>query len=179
MSGSHGISAAERGTVYHGILERLDFTKSVNEGRTYIEGEMVRLKEQGVFTGEELGSVSSGKIMKFFESSLGKRAAKAYSEGCLHREQPFETKITMGGEDVLVQGVIDCYFEEPDGIVLYDYKTNRIDKTKPPEEEQERIVSLYRTQLDLYSNALEDALGKKVKERYLYLFSIDREVEVR
>ena len=85
----------------------------------------------------------------------------------------------MGGEDVLVQGVIDCYFEEPDGIVLYDYKTNRIDKTKPPEEEQECIVSLYRTQLDLYSNALEDALGKKVKERYLYLFSIDREVEVR
>ena len=179
MSGSHGISAAERGTVYHGILERLDFTKSVNEGRTYIEDEMDRLKEQGVFTGEELGSVSSGKIMKFFESSLGKRAAKAYSEGCLHREQPFETKITMGGEDVLVQGVIDCYFEEPDGIVLYDYKTNRIDKTKPPEEEQERIVSLYRTQLDLYSNAIEDALGKKVKERYLYLFSIDREVEVR
>ena len=178
MSGSHGVSAAERGTVYHGILERLNFTKAVNDGKAYIESEMDRLKEQGVFTEEELESVSSGKIMKFFESDLGKRAAKAYAEGKLYREQTFEAKIKMSGEDVLVQGVIDCYFEEADGIVLYDYKTNRIDRAKPLQEEQERITAMYRTQLELYSNALKDALGKDVKEKYLYLFSIDKEIEV-
>ena len=74
--------------------------------------------------------------------------------------------------------MIDCYFEEADGIVLYDYKTNRIDRAKPLQEEQERITAMYRTQLELYSNALKDALGKDVKEKYLYLFSIDKEIEV-
>ena len=97
----------------------------------------------------------------------------------LYREQTFETKIEVQGEDVLVQGVIDCCFEEPDGMVLLDYKTNYIDRKKSIDEEKKRLVSMYKTQLDLYSDALEDALGKKVKEKYLYLFSLGSEVEVR
>lgn len=179
IRGKAGVTAAERGTAYHGVMERLDFDRAESEGAAYIESEMARLREDGVFSAEELESVDTKRIAAFFDTGLGKRAASACRKNMLYKEQTFESKIEISGEDVLVQGVIDCFFEEPDGIVLLDYKTNFIDRSKNIDEEVERIISMYQKQLDIYSDALKSALGKTVKEKYLYLFSIDREVEVR
>lgn len=77
------------------------------------------------------------------------------------------------GEVVLVQGVIDCLFEEGDGLVLLDYKTDRKESGQ-----FEEIASRYRGQLDLYARAVNDILGLKVREKYLYLFSAGIEVRV-
>lgn len=179
MRGKEAVSAARRGTVYHGIMERLDFVRASAEGIPYITQTMSRIKEDGIFTDEEIKAVSPEKINAFFGTELGKRAAAAAEQNRLFREQTFEAKMQVSGEDVLVQGVIDCCFEEPDGIVLLDYKTNYVDRSLGIDEEIKRVVSMYETQLDIYSDALEDALRKTVKEKYLYLFSLDREVKVR
>jgi len=69
------------------------------------------------------------------------------------------------GETLLLQGVVDCYFEEPDGIVLVDYKTDYVAPGNV-----ETIRERYKVQILYYARALEMLTGKKVKEKYIYLF---------
>ncbi len=178
MKGRSGITAAEKGTAYHGVMERADFTKAAGYGEAYIIECMDGLVRDGVFTEEEMKAVDPEKIRKFFDTDLGKRAAAAAEKGVLYKELPFESKVLVNGEDVLVQGVIDCCFEEPDGIVLVDYKTNYIDRKKGLDKEAERMRELYTTQLSAYARAIQKAMGKTVKERYLYLFGADTEVSI-
>ena len=179
MRGREGVTAGRRGTAYHSVMEALDFSRAGREGIKYVTECMASLVRDGLFTEEEMRKVSPGKILGFFESGLGKRAVSASEHGVLYKEQTFESKMRVSGEDVLIQGVADCFFEEEDGIVLLDYKTNYIDRDKDLDEEIRRVTELYRAQLEAYQDALEKATGKRVKEKYLYLFSLDREVEVR
>ena len=74
-------------------------------------------------------------------------------------------------DEVLLQGIIDAFIVEDDGIILVDYKTDRV---KSEEELRER----YQKQIMLYSDALEAILGKKVKRRVLYSFYLGKEVEI-
>ena len=112
-------------------------------------------------------------------SSVAGRMQLAARTGKLWREQPFMLGISADRlseefpdtEMVLVQGIIDVFFEEDGEIVLLDYKTDVIES---PEELAER----YRVQLDYYEEALARLTGKKVKERILYSFFLGREVRV-
>ena len=69
-------------------------------------------------------------------------------------------------ETILLQGIIDCYFEEDDGIVLLDYKTDYVKQGM-----EHKIKENYRSQIEFYTRAIETITGKKVKEKYIYLFS--------
>ena len=93
----------------------------------------------------------------------------------MHRESEFEISADAGelygeeelcGEQVLLQGVIDCWFEEEDGIVLVDYKTDNVDGI-------DEIHQKYDIQLALYARALEKITKKSVKDKIIYLFSRD------
>ena len=72
-------------------------------------------------------------------------------------------------EMLLIQGIIDVFFEEEDGIVLLDYKTDSVRNAR-------ELADRYRTQMELYQEAVERALGKAVKEKILYSFCLDKEV---
>jgi len=74
----------------------------------------------------------------------------------------------------MLQGIIDCYFEENGKIILVDYKTDSVKNG-----EVNLLVEKYKSQLDYYEKALQITLDKEVKESYLYLFSIDKAVEVK
>ena len=74
-------------------------------------------------------------------------------------------------EIVLVQGIIDAYFEEEDGFVLVDYKTDRADDVN-------ELIEKYRVQLAYYQKALEKVTGKPVKERKIYSFYLGKEVSI-
>ena len=97
----------------------------------------------------------------------------------LSKEQPFVIAKPAGEiskdyeseKDVLIQGIIDAYFEESDGIVLIDYKTDRV-KTA------EELIARYKKQLELYGEALEQTTGKRVKERIMYSFCLGKEISV-
>ena len=99
--------------------------------------------------------------------------------GALFKEQPFVLGIPAdrlnerypADETVLVQGVIDVFFYESDGIVLADYKTDRVDS-------DEELIARYKAQLDYYQLALEQITGQRVKERYLYSFALKKEILV-
>jgi ATP-dependent helicase/nuclease subunit A len=134
--------------------------------------------EKTIFTEIEIQAVDLNRIVGFFESELGRRAAEAFAGGRLERERPFALQMERSGEPIITQGIIDCYFEEEDGFVLLDYKTNWIDMNRPFEEEAARLRAAYAKQMEIYKDALHEATGKQVKEAYLYLFGAGVTVKI-
>jgi len=76
-------------------------------------------------------------------------------------------------ETIMLRGIIDAYFEEDEKIVIVDYKTDFVN-----DENKEEVINRYKKQLDLYAEVVENLTGKEVKEKCIYLFSIDEEVSI-
>ena len=72
---------------------------------------------------------------------------------------------------ILVQGIIDVFWEEDDGIVLLDYKTDKVDDANA-------LMVRYEKQLELYKNAIEASYGVKVKEVLIYSFALERSINL-
>ena len=108
------------------------------------------------------------------QSELGGRLAASEA---VHKERAFNLVHEIEGSQVIVQGVIDCYFEEDDGLVLVDYKTSWINPNLNIEWEKNRIRNQYQTQIELYRKALEASTGKKVKEAWIYLTNCGQMVD--
>ena len=175
---TRNISSAERGTIVHLVMQKLNLKKvcTYEEISDQIEGLVTR----GFITKEEAECADAKKILNFFNSSLGKRMLNSNS---VYREKPFIINLSSTeiyrdlpkdlyeNEKILIQGIIDCYFEEDDDLVLIDYKT---DYAKDIQE----IKQKYKFQLEYYSKALEKITQKKVKNKYLYLFSNNTAVEI-
>ena len=164
---------AKRGTAMHRVLECYDFTKEPDS----LEEQLRQMGEQEKIEEDMLALVSLPDLRKFLESPLGKRMQQAAYAGKLYREKPFvmgkparEALEESGSEEMLlIQGIIDVFFEEEDGIVLLDYKTDSVRNAR-------ELADRYRTQMELYQEAVERALGKAVKEKILYSFCLDKEV---
>ena len=171
------LTGASRGTAYHRVMELLDF--AADESRKGIEDALENWTEQGKMTKEMAACIRPEEILKFLESSCGRRMKQAAGNRRLYREQPFVLGIEAGevypqeqeGELLLVQGIIDVWFEEEDGLVVLDYKTDQVDS---PEE----LTEKYHAQLDYYARALERLTGKKVKEKIIYSFTLKQEIRL-
>lgn len=170
--------AAERGTAYHRVLELLEFTKiSVKQD---VKTQIQDMTDCGKISDATARKVKTDVIWRFVSSPLGRRMKEAQRAGRCRRESQFvmgiparEMGLGESEELVLIQGIIDAYLEEEDGLVLIDYKTDHI---KPGQEEV--LVKRYRTQIDYYQRALEQMLGKKVKEKVIYSLSLQKEIAV-
>lgn len=171
-----GVSGSERGTLYHRIMECMDFGRDYADEAAVL-AELQALIEKGRIRKDALSLVTPRKILRFFESGLGRRMQRAAKAGTLKKEQPFVIGLAYhevyGEEDaepvqeyVMVQGMIDAYFEENGELVLVDYKTDSV-----RENVKEELTKRYRTQLMYYARALCQVTGKTVKERMIYAFS--------
>ncbi|PKM84893.1 MAG: helicase-exonuclease AddAB subunit AddA [Firmicutes bacterium HGW-Firmicutes-11] len=170
-AGNESTLGIDKGNAYHRVMERIPFQSTiVEDGR--IVAEMKQMVEDGYLTEDEANLVDPDKILAFFRSPIGERARKAKK---LQREIPFTMAHSMSTEEVIVQGIIDCYLEDEQGCALLDYKSNYLDDRQ---ESLERIAGTYRPQLALYRDALEEIRGIKVDEMYLYLFSLDKEIRL-
>lgn len=168
-----GLTGAEKGTIMHLIMQHLDLNKisSMEEIKEQIE----KMIQNEMLTEKQASSARVDRLLGFFRSDLGQRMLKSH---CIKREIPFfiELKSTeiypslaedrYSDETILLQGIIDCYFEEDGEIVLVDYKTDYVN-----DENVSLIKEKYRTQIDYYTRALERMTGKSVKGKYIYLFS--------
>ncbi|MBK5241028.1 helicase-exonuclease AddAB subunit AddA [Clostridium sp.] len=183
LEGTKGLSPAEKGTAMHAVLQRLDLTKvgSIREIKSQIDVYIDKM----LISEEEGKSVRIEKLVKLFKTPLGQRMVSAYGQNKLKREIPFHieissteidktlTKDIYGEEKIILQGIIDCYFEENGVIILVDYKTDKVENG-----EVSLIMEKYKSQLDYYARALNQTLETQVSERYLYLFGIDEGVRV-
>ncbi|MDD4366995.1 MAG: 3'-5' exonuclease, partial [Eubacteriales bacterium] len=166
--GGKHLSAAQKGTAFHRVMEHLDFTRM--EDGSYIRRFVDELVAREIITEEEKEILSIEKIEIFAESMIGKRAKSAAALGKLRKETSFNLLHNVEGKEVMVQGIIDCWFEEKEGIVLLDYKTNY---------DVEGIQEKYKEQMMIYKKAIETYRGMPVTEAYLYLISKDRAVEIK
>ncbi len=129
---------------------------------------------------DEQNRINHKKLKTFLTSDVAKRMSLAARKDLLFKEKPFV--FGSNGQElfqdndasqelILVQGIIDVFFQEDDGIVLLDYKTDRVDA-------EEDLVIRYEKQLQLYKSAIEKAYNTPVKEMILYSFALDKTINV-
>ncbi len=158
------LTGAKKGTIMHLCMQKLDLRReyTIDEIAEFVD----KMVYDKIINMLEAESINKEQLLEFTKSDLAKRIRKAKT---IYKEKPFYININAGelygeelNEDILVQGIIDLYFiDENDKLVLVDYKTDRI-------EDIEELISKYKTQLDLYKQALEEALEREVDEVYIY-----------
>lgn len=167
---------AARGTAYHRVMECLDYLQVETDGQ--LKKQLERLVESQKLSEQERDCIRILDIRRFVDSGLGQRMKNAAVQRRLYREQPFVIQRSAAmlddlwqGETVLVQGIIDAYFVEDGEIVLVDYKTDRVRRGQ-----EQKLIDLYHVQLEDYAQALERMTGKKVKEKIIYSFTLQKEI---
>jgi len=175
IADQQGLTPAQKGSALHLAMQfiPLDADHSISG----IQREIDRLAEGAYLTKLQAQAVDPARIAAFFESPLGQKAKQA-----AHREREFKFSLLVPseeyypdvqGEELLLQGVVDLWFEDDDGITVVDFKSDRV----LPGQESARAEH-YRAQLETYSSALSRILNRPVTRRVLWFFAADTPVEL-
>ncbi len=168
------LSSAEKGTLVHLILQKLDFKKEYTKEQ--VEQFIQSLYEKEIINKLQKEAVNSEKIYKTLTSEFFKKIQTAKQ---IYKEVPFYTYIntkeiynTKNEENILVQGIIDLYYiTNEDEIILVDYKTDYV-------KNEEELIEKYKIQLEIYRKALEESLNKKIKETYIYSIYLNKAIKI-
>jgi len=178
ITGEQPFTGTEKGTIFHKVMEHIPFEKKLTFED--IQNILQSLVEKEIITKREQATIYIKAIWKLITSPLGKRLHEAAKASKLRKEQPFvmgissqELTDTDTEDYVMIQGVIDVYFEEADGLVLLDYKTDYM-----KDQTSETLAKRYVGQMTYYKKALERSHKKSVKAIYLYAVATMEVVEV-
>lgn len=169
------LSGAEKGTVMHRVMQFINLEKKVD-----ITSEIERLLEWKFITETEAKSVDIYAIEKFLKSKLYQRIISSQN---IYRELRFLTEISVNhlknsfeteflDENIIVQGAIDLCFIEEDGVVIIDFKTDKINNLS-------ELVNSYGEQLEIYSVAAQKIFKKPVKEKIIYSFFLGESISFK
>ena len=169
------LDGVEFGTAIHGVMQYIRYDRCGSMDG--VKGELDRLVEEKLLRREQTDAVDPARIVHLFSTELGRKLMT----GQVLREFKFSILDEgsnygpgLEGERVLLQGVVDCALLEDDGITVVDYKTDRV-----TEDSVEEVIGRYRSQVTAYADAMARIYEKPVKGAYLYLFQLDRFVEVK
>lgn len=175
LAGKTALTGAERGTALHLVMQDLDFFCEPNEQS--VREQIEKLRAQRKLTDEQANAVDVRAIVRFLRSDLAARIRKSKQVEREYRFsllRPVRDFSSLDADDsVLLQGVVDCFFEEDGELVVVDFKTDHVSRAQLDERAEH-----YRPQLEAYSMALTRVMGKKVKEKVLYFFSAGEEVRL-
>ena len=168
-----GLTPAERGTATHLVLQYLDFSN------VDVAGQIEALRQRSLLTDQQAAAVETAPLERFLRSPLAEEIRKSRS---VLREYRFTLLMdardydpaAAAGEEILLQGVVDCCFETADGLTVVDFKTDRVFSALEVRQRAEH----YRPQLEAYSRALERVLEKKVVRRALYFLAAGETMEI-
>ena len=169
------LTGAERGTAIHTFFQYCDFNSAASD----VVSEIENVKKNGYLTTAEAESINTENAEAFFKSGLYKRICDSVS---YVREKKFMVAVReldlendmvekMKNSDGMIKGIIDLMFEEDDGIVILDYKSDR-------GVSLEKLKERYSMQLKLYKSAVELTTGRKVKEAILYSFELQDHIRI-
>lgn len=160
------LTSAQKGTLIHLCMQHLNEKEEydINKVKELINS----LKLKGIITDIEAQNINPNSILEFTRSEIFEQLKQAKE---INKEKPFYITIPANqidekysSQEVLVQGIIDLYYTNKENeLVLVDYKTDYIENGN-----EEELISKYKTQLDLYRRALEEALRRKVDKTYIY-----------
>ena len=176
---NHGkLSGAERGTALHTFLQYANFAAAAQD----LSAEIAHVRQRGRLSEKQAEAVRASNIAAFFRSELYARAAAAKR---IWREKKFIVRLSdlhlsgplaqlgadYAGTEGMLTGIMDLVFEEEDGLVLADYKTDRV-------QSGAQLLEQYTEQIRLYAEALRLITGKPVKECVLYSLHLNQTVPV-
>lgn len=170
------LTPAEQGTAMHTAMQHIPLNEQPNEISVALFLEEMVTKE--LLTIEQCEAIEPMRIVQFFETDIGNRLLRAQN---VKREVPFSIALPADevypdwqstNEPVFIQGMIDCLFDDDQGLVLLDYKTDRITDRFAGGfgQAQSILMDRYRVQIDLYTKAIEQIFQRKATEKYLYFF---------
>ncbi len=173
LSGRRPLTGAERGTATHLVMQHLPLKEDTDVGAVVED-----LAARRFLTREQAEAVDQAAVRRFLASPLASELQKADRV-----EREFRFSLLMpgekyfpeldGGEEVLLQGVVDLFAVRDGGVTVVDFKTDYVTEDTLPEK-----IAHYRPQLEAYSAALERILELPVKHRILYFFCAGQAVEV-
>jgi len=161
------------GNIVHGIMQHLEFRACTSEAA--VAEQVQDMVHRGLITQQDAQLVDCSRIADFFETELGRKLRTAKQ-----LKQEFKFSILedasryyplVAGEKVLLQGVVDCFAIDEDGLTIVDFKTDYVTEDTLPQ-----LVEQYRTQVETYASALERIYEMPVKQACLYFFSIGKVV---
>ena len=176
LEGKAPLTGAERGTATHIAMEHLDFSRGDTEAS--VREQLEAMRDKRLLTPEQAEAADAPAIARFLQSDI---AARIRASGSVAREYRFSLLRSARDYDaraaeddaVLVQGVVDCFFEEDGALVVLDFKTDRVG----PGGAAERAKH-YRAQLETYAAALARIMEKPVREKLLYFFATGESVSI-
>lgn len=175
LAGKTALTGAERGTALHLVMQDLDFFCEPDEQS--VRAQIEAMRAQRKLTEEQAKAADVHAIVRFLRSDLAARIRKSEQVEREYRFsllRPVRDFSSLDADDsVLLQGVVDCFFEEDGELVVVDFKTDHVSCAQLDERAEH-----YRPQLEAYSMALTRVMGKKVKEKMLYFFSAGEEVRL-
>lgn len=175
LAGKTALTGAERGTALHLVMQDLDFFCEPDEQS--VRAQIEAMRAQRKLTEEQAKAADVHAIVRFLRSDLAVRIRKSEQVEREYRFsllRPVRDFSSLDADDsVLLQGVVDCFFEEDGELVVVDFKTDHVSCAQLDERAEH-----YRPQLEAYSMALTRVMGKKVKEKVLYFFSAGEEVRL-
>ena len=161
------LTPAERGTAMHAFMQYCDYENANAD----LESEIERLVDLSFISEIQAQSLSRDKLSNFFGSDFARRM---FESDRIYREikvssfvKANEIENTDFDDEILVQGIADCVFEEKGELVLVDYKTDYVNS-------EDELLELYKNQIAFYKNAVAKALKMPVKEAMLYSFCLDK-----
>jgi ATP-dependent helicase/nuclease subunit A len=154
------------GSAVHLVFEQLPLTSQLSE--SMVRQTIDTLTQQKRISSAIAQQIDANAIASFFQTDIGSQIL-AHPEKIL-REWSFtialavsELGIDCPGESVVVQGIVDLILPTAKGMILIDFKTDKISEQKVAER-----ATLYQTQLGLYARAIQTILRVPVVEAYLY-----------
>ena len=171
------LTGAQKGTLIHLCLQKMKETEEYNLEK--ITELIEKLKDKEIITEIEAQNIDKEKLLEYTNSQLWTELKQAKE---IHKEHPFYINIKASriynqinkedDEEILVQGVIDLFFiDKDDKLILVDYKTDYV-------QNENELVEEYKGQLDLYKEALEQSLNKKVDKMCIYGVYLNKLIEI-
>ena len=171
------LTGAQKGTLIHLCLQKMKETEEYNLEK--ITELIEELKDKEIITEIEAQNIDKEKLLEYTNSKLWTELKQAKE---IHKEHPFYINIKASriynqinkedDEEILVQGVIDLFFiDKDDKLILVDYKTDYV-------QNENELVEEYKGQLDLYKEALEQSLDKKVDKMCIYSVYLNKLIEI-
>ena len=160
-------SGTAYGTLVHNLMQRLDFNNpNVSE--------IIKSVNADEKTKKSLEKQINEFLQTKFYSEV-KKAKKVYKEAPFNlevkAEEVYDITDDSKNDILMIQGIVDMYYETEEGLVLVDYKTDKV-------ENEHELIKRYKKQLDYYKEALERLTEKKVSKMYIYSFSLKKEIEM-
>ncbi len=169
----------EIGQATHFLLQSIDLQQSIS--LETIQAEKIRLVAEGILDKAVAEKIEDVKIVEYFKTDFGLELIQ-YAE-VLEKETLFSLMMDAGevfngmegvDDQILIHGIIDGYYEKDGGLVLFDYKTDRV--THLGQAAEQELINRYKGQLNLYKVALESITKKSVAEVYIISLDLNKNI---